>query len=126
MEEKPRVRGLHKSLEDRELAGVCGGLAEYAGLESDTVRLIFILGWFIGGGVTIPLYIILMLAMPKHPDWDRVKAREQGQQDTTETDVPKKAKRKNDDDMIHIARPIREDESAGGKAKRSSDETAFE
>ncbi|MCM3212943.1 PspC domain-containing protein [Niallia taxi] len=54
---------LRKSATDKALAGVCGGIAEYFGISSFAVRLIFI--------VTLPsniiVYLILANAMADSP-----------------------------------------------------------
>jgi phage shock protein PspC (stress-responsive transcriptional regulator) len=46
------------------IAGVCGGLAEYLGMDATIVRVIYAL-LVLFGGVGILLYIILALLMPK-------------------------------------------------------------
>lgn len=53
-----------KSKTDRVIDGVCGGLAEYFGIDSLLVRLAFVALMFIKG-VGVILYIILMIVMPK-------------------------------------------------------------
>jgi phage shock protein C len=53
-----------KSKTDRVIDGVCGGLAEYFGIDSLLVRLVFVALIFING-VGIILYIVLMIIMPK-------------------------------------------------------------
>lgn len=55
---------LHCSQSDKILAGVCGGLAEYFGVDSTLVRLGFILIVALGGSGVL-LYLILWLIMPK-------------------------------------------------------------
>ena len=55
---------LYRSNTDKMLAGVCGGLAQYFGIDSTIVRLIFALLVFFGVGSGIVLYIILALIMP--------------------------------------------------------------
>lgn len=49
---------------NKMLAGVCGGLAEYLGMDATIVRVIYAL-LVLFGGVGILLYIILALLMPK-------------------------------------------------------------
>ena len=49
---------------DKKIAGVCGGLAEYLGMDATIVRVIYAL-LVLFGGVGILLYIILALLMPK-------------------------------------------------------------
>lgn len=55
---------LYRSSTDKMLAGVCGGLAQYFGIDSTVVRLIFALLVFFGVGSGVILYIILALIMP--------------------------------------------------------------
>ncbi|GAA5416806.1 hypothetical protein Pryu01_01845 [Paraliobacillus ryukyuensis] len=53
---------LRRSATDHAIAGVCGGIAEYFGISSFGVRLIFI---FLP--VNIIIYIILANTMPASP-----------------------------------------------------------
>ena len=49
---------------NRKIAGVCGGLADYLGIDPTVVRIIFtLLFLFAGGGFII--YLILWLIMPE-------------------------------------------------------------
>lgn len=55
---------LRRSKQDRMLAGICGGIAEYLGWDPTVVRV----GWIILtllGGSGILIYLILWLVMPK-------------------------------------------------------------
>ncbi|MBN7576724.1 MULTISPECIES: PspC domain-containing protein [Clostridium] len=57
---------LYLSATDKKLAGVCGGIAEYFGLDSTLVRI----GWailIICAGSGLLLYIICALIIPKRP-----------------------------------------------------------
>ena len=50
------------------IAGVCGGLAEYIGIDPIIIRLLFLLFFFVGlGGFW--LYIILWIIMPQEPGY---------------------------------------------------------
>ena len=61
------TKKLYRSRDDRWLAGVCGGLAEYFNLDPILIRVLFILfGFAVGGGVLI--YIILWLIIPQAPE----------------------------------------------------------
>jgi phage shock protein C len=51
------------------IAGVCGGLAAYLGVDPVLVRLAFLL-LIPAGGVGIPLYLILMIIVPEESDVD--------------------------------------------------------
>lgn len=55
---------LYKSLDDRVLAGVCGGLAKYFDIDSTIVRVLWILGFF-AGGLGIVAYIICTVIIPQ-------------------------------------------------------------
>ena len=57
---------LYRSITDKKLAGVCGGLAEYLGMDVSIIRLIAVLAAvFAGGGVLA--YIIAALVIPEQP-----------------------------------------------------------
>lgn len=59
------MRKLYKSQTDKKLCGVCGGIAEYLGIDSTIVRLIWaILIACYGTGLLV--YIIAALVMPKY------------------------------------------------------------
>ena len=61
------MKKLYKSDVDRKLCGVCGGIAEYLGIDSTIVRLIWVvLVVFFGTGILA--YIIAALVIPAYPD----------------------------------------------------------
>lgn len=60
---------LMRSEDERMIAGVCGGLAQYLGVDPVFVRLAFLL-LIPAGGVGLPLYFILMIIMPSEADVD--------------------------------------------------------
>ena len=55
---------LRRSCTDRSIAGVCGGLAEYFGIDSSLLRLITLL-LIIFGGISIWIYVILWIVIPE-------------------------------------------------------------
>jgi len=57
---------LYRSVTDKMLAGVCGGLAEYFAIDPVIIRLIFVLA-VIFGGSGILAYIILWIVIPVKP-----------------------------------------------------------
>ena len=62
--EKKRI---YKS-NDRKVCGVCGGLAEFFGIDSTIVRLVYaILAFTYGSGLLI--YIIAAIIMDDRPDY---------------------------------------------------------
>jgi phage shock protein PspC (stress-responsive transcriptional regulator) len=55
---------LTRSVYNRKLAGVCGGMAEYFGIDPTLVRVGYVVAsLFFGSGVLI--YLILALVMPE-------------------------------------------------------------
>lgn len=52
--------------DNKMIAGVCGGIAEYFGLDATLVRVGYLgLSFFSAGFPGVVLYIILMLIMPQ-------------------------------------------------------------
>ncbi|EAA0091949.1 PspC domain-containing protein [Listeria innocua] len=58
------MRKLYKSSSQKMFAGVCGGLAEYFGIEVTIIRLIWA-GAVLFLGTGILLYILAAIIMPK-------------------------------------------------------------
>ena len=58
------TKRLHKSAADRKLAGVCGGIAEYFGVDSTIIRLVFAL-LVVGWGTGILAYIVAAMVLPE-------------------------------------------------------------
>lgn len=52
--------------DDRMIAGVCSGLAEYFGLDTSLVRIATLV-LILAGGLSLWVYIILWLIIPKGP-----------------------------------------------------------
>lgn len=57
---------LYKINQGRMIDGVCGGIAEYFGLDPTLVRLAWVLFTAIGGS-GIPAYIVCALVIPREP-----------------------------------------------------------
>jgi len=59
---------LTRSRTNRVVAGLCAGLGTYFGIDPVLVRLLFVLGFFLGGhfGIIL-LYIIMALIIPEEP-----------------------------------------------------------
>jgi len=63
---------LYLSQRDKKIGGVCGGLAEYLGVDSTLIRVLWIVAAVIFGS-GILAYIIAWLLMPQRPyedDWE--------------------------------------------------------
>jgi phage shock protein PspC (stress-responsive transcriptional regulator) len=56
-------RQLTRSETDKRIAGVCGGLAEYFGIDSVLVRIAFVILALMGPGVLV--YFVLWIVMPR-------------------------------------------------------------
>ena len=57
-------RRLTRSVTDRKIAGVCGGLAAYAGVDANIVRLAMVVFALFGGGGAV-LYLIAWILLPE-------------------------------------------------------------
>lgn len=58
---------LTRSVTDKYLGGVCGGVAEYLGWDSTVIRLIAIVLLIVGFGTAAIVYLVLWLVMPQGP-----------------------------------------------------------
>lgn len=61
------VKRLYRSGNDRIIAGVCGGLAEYFGVDPVPIRLIWVI-FALAGGSGVLLYVIAWLIIPRNPN----------------------------------------------------------
>lgn len=61
------MKKLYKSVNDKKICGVCGGIAEYFNIDSTLVRLacIILICCF---GTGILAYIVAALVMPNYPN----------------------------------------------------------
>ena len=57
---------LYRSDENKMLAGVCGGIAEYFGVDPTLIRLAWVVFCLLGGSGVLA-YIIAALIMPDRP-----------------------------------------------------------
>ena len=60
-------RKLYRSQQSRMIGGVCGGMAEYFGIDPNLMRLLFIVLTFLGG-TGILIYIASLIIIPNNPD----------------------------------------------------------
>ncbi len=63
----PESRKLYRSRNNRMIAGVCAGLAEYFGVDPTVIRLLFAAGALIGFGSFILIYIVMFVVVPEEP-----------------------------------------------------------
>ena len=60
------------SEEDKQLAGICGGIAESIGMDSTIIRFFWVYGTIMSIGIGLILYFILALVLPnKHAEVSR-------------------------------------------------------
>jgi phage shock protein C len=52
---------LYRSRNDRMIAGVCGGLAEYFGIDATLIRLVFVAAAILGGHGVLAYLVCLIL-----------------------------------------------------------------
>ena len=62
----PRQKRLVRSTNDRKLAGVCAGLADYFDLDPTLIRILWVLAFFFAG-TGLLAYVILWIAVPEGP-----------------------------------------------------------
>ena len=62
------TKKLYRSRSDKMIAGLCGGLGRYLGIDPTLIRLAFVLLLLFGIGSGLLAYIIMMLIVPLEPD----------------------------------------------------------
>lgn len=63
----PENRKLYRSRNNRMIAGVCAGLADFFGIDVTVVRLVFAAGALLGFGSFILIYIVMFIVVPEEP-----------------------------------------------------------
>lgn len=58
------VKRLTRSRDDKWLGGVCGGLAEYTGVDANLIRIIVAVCTLLGAGSLIIAYIVSLFLIP--------------------------------------------------------------
>jgi phage shock protein C len=59
-------RKLYRSRSNRQLAGVCGGVAKYFNIDPTLVRVLFV-AFAVLGGPGLLAYILLWIIVPEEP-----------------------------------------------------------
>jgi phage shock protein C len=67
-EANKQSRQIYRSKSNKMIGGVCGGIAEYFNLDPTLVRLAYVLISFASMGLSIVVYIVLMIVFPEMPD----------------------------------------------------------
>jgi phage shock protein C len=60
------TRKLYRSRSNRQIAGVCGGLAEYFNMDATLLRVLFIVLAVLGGSGVV-LYLAMWIIVPREP-----------------------------------------------------------
>ena len=61
-----QYKKLYRSRENRMIGGVCGGLGEYFDIDPTLVRVLFILGAFLGiPGALLLVYLVMLIIVPQ-------------------------------------------------------------
>jgi phage shock protein C len=58
---------LYRSRTNRHVAGICGGLGEFLGIDPTIVRLLFVFGVIFGYGALLILYFVMFIVVPEEP-----------------------------------------------------------
>lgn len=64
---------LYRSRTKRSIAGVCGGLADYLGVNETLVRIVWLM-FSAAGGPSVIVYIIMVLVVPEEPEFVQTSA----------------------------------------------------
>ena len=59
---------LYRSRKDQQIAGVCGGVADYLGVDPTLVRLLCVIFAF-AGGPSLMIYAIMWAIVPEEPEF---------------------------------------------------------
>jgi phage shock protein C len=59
------MKKLTRSRDDKWLAGVCGGVSDYTGIDANLIRLVLAICTILGAGSLIIGYVVAWILMPK-------------------------------------------------------------
>lgn len=61
------AKKLYRSVTDRKIAGVCGGLADYIDADPTVVRLAFVVLLLLGVAPIVLVYLAMWIVVPENP-----------------------------------------------------------
>ena len=64
-EERGDPKRLFRTRKDRRIAGVCGGIADYFGMDATIVRLAWVLGTIASVGTGVLVYFVMAIVVPE-------------------------------------------------------------
>lgn len=59
------AKKLARSTEDKWIGGICGGIADYTGVDANLIRLAVVVLAIVGVGSVIVIYLLAWMIMPK-------------------------------------------------------------
>ncbi|MBU9712777.1 PspC domain-containing protein [Evansella tamaricis] len=62
------MRRLYRSVDDRKIAGVCGGLGKYFNIDPTVIRILAVILLFMSFGTVLLAYIIGTIIIPNETD----------------------------------------------------------
>ncbi|MBA2463498.1 MAG: PspC domain-containing protein [Nocardioidaceae bacterium] len=62
---RPAPKRLVRTRDDRWISGVCGGVARYAGLDANLVRLLVVIAALASCGTALIVYLVAWILMPE-------------------------------------------------------------
>jgi len=62
-----KKKKLFKSIRDKKIFGVCGGIADYLGIDATLIRILFVVLFLVGSGTPALVYLALGLILDKEP-----------------------------------------------------------
>lgn len=72
---------LYRSRKDQQIAGVCGGVADYLGVDPTLVRLLWVI-FALAGGPGLLLYVIMWAIVPEEPEFVQATANKAKNEDS--------------------------------------------
>lgn len=64
---------LYRSRTDKQISGICGGVADYLGVDPTIVRIVWLL-LTLAGGPGLILYIVMAFVVPEEPEFVQTSA----------------------------------------------------
>ncbi len=58
------VKKLTRSRDEKWIGGVCGGIAEYSGVDVNIIRIMVVVGTLLGAGSLVIAYIVALFLIP--------------------------------------------------------------
>jgi phage shock protein PspC (stress-responsive transcriptional regulator) len=63
--EQQKMKMLRRSMSDKKLCGICGGVGEYFGVDPTMIRIAYVIFTLLSGGAGILIYFLMYLIIPE-------------------------------------------------------------